>query len=695
MKILILSQNQWVMVFISWLKLRFNFVEADDSLTISPEFIENPKNLVTFLTQLEASNPDSEVFDPLKVEHLLYKKLLKNYDNLAIDDEPCDEKSEMGCDCSDRSGIVPKIRCDGVIKIDAEAVEEPILELEPTCSERNYNQNRKSPQDYMIRNDCKKIIEIWTTSRDTKKRFHYSFDGARKANITPRWQREKTMLGKIFTRNFAKYKKYSAKNSDDTTNRSYYKNFNLKINLEGKNSRKQRILGFGGALTDATVENLINISGKKFNNLDEKLLSLYFGDHSIRYSILRLPIAATDFSNRTYTYADEVENDFELRHFKLQNEDYDKFHYLRQIKNRIDRENNQFCRNCAQKRKNEFLKKPDFLATPWSPPTWLKSNGKLTTYSTLKGRPGNIYHKTWAKYIVKFLQEYKKHGNITFTYLTAQNEPNHGGFWPGGWQTMGFSWRQMANFIMKDLGPILTKNGFSKDKLNLIVHDDVRIFMDQPENILKDMRASKFISGVGVHWYRNQMSPLSTLDSFAEKSLKNDNKFILATEACHEKMPLKKKNIYQQWFRAEKYAIDILENLNHHVSGWLDWNLALDLNGGPNWAKNFVDSPILVGEDYFLIQPMYFIMGHFSRFLPKNSVILDYKLTDVVTGDAENPVNEELSPLKCVVAENPEDKSIVVIFLNVGSDDVSVTIENLGYQLDLEAKSISTLSFYL
>lgn len=36
------------------------------------------------------------------------------------------------------------------------------------------------------------------------------------------------------------------------------------------------------------------------------------------------------------------------------------------------------------------------------------------------------------------------------------------------------------------------------------------------------------------------------------------------------------------------------QNLQHWVSGWTDWNLALDVKGGPNWAKNNVDSPIIV-----------------------------------------------------------------------------------------------------
>lgn len=53
--------------------------------------------------------------------------------------------------------------------------------------------------------------------------------------------------------------------------------------------------------------------------------------------------------------------------------------------------------------------------------------------------------------------------------------------------------------------------------------------------------------------------------------------------------------------------------MNHWVTGWTDWNIALDMKGGPNWVKNFVDSPIIVNaaKDEFYKQPMFYAMAHF------------------------------------------------------------------------------------
>ena len=60
-------------------------------------------------------------------------------------------------------------------------------------------------------------------------------------------------------------------------------------------------------------------------------------------------------------------------------------------------------------------------------------------------------------------------------------------------------------------------------------------------------------------------------------------------------------------------GVILFQDLNHWVTGWTDWNLALDLEGGPNWVKNFVDSPIIVNASsaQFYKQPMFYALGHF------------------------------------------------------------------------------------
>merc|ERR1719219_2035224 len=56
-------------------------------------------------------------------------------------------------------------------------------------------------------------------------------------------------------------------------------------------------------------------------------------------------------------------------------------------------------------------------------------------------------------------------------------------------------------------------------------------------------------------------------------------------------------NLKDHWSRGQDYSSDIISTLNHHQSGWVDWNLCLDENGGPNWANNKCDSPVIVSSD--------------------------------------------------------------------------------------------------
>jgi glucosylceramidase len=64
-----------------------------------------------------------------------------------------------------------------------------------------------------------------------------------------------------------------------------------------------------------------------------------------------------------------------------------------------------------------------------------------------------------------------------------------------------------------------------------------------------------------------------------------------------------------------------LQDLNHWVTGWVDWNYALDMQGGPTWIDNFVDSPVIVNakEKEFYKQPMFYGLGHFSKFITEGS----------------------------------------------------------------------------
>ena len=52
------------------------------------------------------------------------------------------------------------------------------------------------------------------------------------------------------------------------------------------------------------------------------------------------------------------------------------------------------------------------------------------------------------------------------------------------------------------------------------------------------------------------------------------DKFIMFTEACTGSYPWDlQKVLLGSWERGQEYVNDIITNLNHWSTGWVDWNL--------------------------------------------------------------------------------------------------------------------------
>ncbi|XP_026549377.1 glucosylceramidase-like, partial [Notechis scutatus] len=248
-------------------------------------------------------------------------------------------------------------------------------------------------------------------------------------------------------------------------------------------------------------------------------------------------------------------------------------------------------------------------ASPWTSPVWMKTNGAMTGRGTLKGQPGDRYHKTWANYFIRFLDEYAKY-NLTFWAITAGNEPTAGDiiFYP--FQCLGFSPEHQRDFIAEDLGPALANSSYKG--IELIILDDQRVMLPYwAEVVLKDPKAAQYINGIGIHWYLDFLAPIDLTLSMTRHLF--PNYYLISTEASTGSYFWEPRVVLGGWDRGSKYSHSILTNLNDYVTGWTDWNLVLDMEGGPNWSKNYVDSPVIVDKekDVFYKQPMFYHMAHF------------------------------------------------------------------------------------
>ena len=76
-----------------------------------------------------------------------------------------------------------------------------------------------------------------------------------------------------------------------------------------------------------------------------------------------------------------------------------------------------------------------------------------------------------------------------------------------------------------------------------------------------------------------------------------------------------------------RYARDIIVGLDNWMTGWVDWNVVLDKQGGPNHVGNYCGAPIMIDiatkEIYYT--PIFHILSQFSRTIrPGDSVITQH-----------------------------------------------------------------------
>jgi glucosylceramidase len=93
-----------------------------------------------------------------------------------------------------------------------------------------------------------------------------------------------------------------------------------------RDKKFQRIIGFGGAFTDAAGINIASLP----LNMQQNVMKDYFAPNGLEYSMGRIPIGGCDFSTHPYSY-DDHPGDINLTQFKSAKEDY--LYKVRQDKN--------------------------------------------------------------------------------------------------------------------------------------------------------------------------------------------------------------------------------------------------------------------------------------------------------------------------------------------------------------------------
>lgn len=343
--------------------------------------------------------------------------------------------------------------------------------------------------------------------------------------------------------------------------------------------RFQTMLGFGGAITDASSEVFAKLSPA----VQDEFLKAYYDDDGLNYSLARTSIHSTDFSSGSYTYIED--GDADLDTFTVE---HDRQFRIPLIKRAIEAAG------------GELL----VYASPWSPPAFMKDNKNMLRGGKLLPE----FYQSWANYYTRFIKAYEQEG-IPIWGITVQNEPMA----TQRWESAIYSAEEERDFLKFYLGPTMHREGL-KDK-KIIVWDHNRdLIGDRANTIFSDPEASRYAWGIGYHWYEVWTGSEARHNNLQNVYESFPDKPILFTEGTIEAFDTER---YQYWPNAERYASDMINDFNVGVVGWTDWNILLDETGGPNHVGNFCFAPIHADTKtgQLIYTPTYFYLGHFSRFV--------------------------------------------------------------------------------
>ena len=418
------------------------------------------------------------------------------------------------------------------------------------------------------------------------------------------------------------------------------------VDIEILTDKKQQTIdGWGGCFNELGWQALNTLPFKE----REKVIKEFFDPNDgLKYNLCRMPIGANDYSFNWYSL-NETDGDFKMKNFNIERDKTILIPYI----------------------KAALKYRPDLKiwASPWSPPTWMKTNkhyankpntfNDLTEDKAVKSFDQFIqkkeYLSAYALYLSKFVQAYQNEG-INVYAVHFQNEPYTYNQWPN------CSWTApaMRDFVSEYLGP-----KFIKDKVaaqiwfSTINSRNLEVF----ETVLSNPKVRKYISGVGV-----QYEGLDVVDQIGKKYPEIN---LMQTET-----PCGDGNF--SWNDAESTFGTIKSYLDKGVRSYMYWNMILDQTGESSWGwKQNAQVVINKITKKVTYTPEFYIFKHLSYFVTPGSTKLE---TKGLTEDS-------------LAFVTPEGK-IVLVTVNSSyrAKNVKVKIGSTYFEVSLPANSFNTLT---
>jgi glucosylceramidase len=389
-------------------------------------------------------------------------------------------------------------------------------------------------------------------------------------------------------------------------------------------STYQTMDGFGYTLTEGSCEVINSMASTQQN----ALLNELFGSGGIGISMIRIAIGASDLSSSNYSYRDGAS-------FSLAGPDLT---YLIPMIKKIQAI-------------NPSIK---ILATPWSAPRWMKSNGAWVGGTLNTGNYGD-----YAQYFVDYLNAMKGQG-INIWGITPQNEPEN----PYNNPSMTLTAQQELTFINNNLGPAVRNAGYSS--LKIIGFDHNCDNTSYPTTVA----SSSYVDGSAFHLYSGSISALTTVKNNTGKNVYFTEQWTSSGGTFSGDLSWHTQNV-------------TIGAANNWAKGIFEWNLANNSGIGPHTSggcSQCLGAITVNNSTSFTRNVAYYIISHFSKFVKANAVRI---------GASSNNGN-----LITTAFKNSDGSKVAVVLNNSGGSlTFRIVWNNASFTYTLEAGSVVTFKW--
>ncbi|WP_369372197.1 RICIN domain-containing protein [Promicromonospora sp. Populi] len=394
----------------------------------------------------------------------------------------------------------------------------------------------------------------------------------------------------------------------------------------------QRFTGAGASVTEASAALINDLPAATRNSMLQSLFSRS-GD-GIGLNYLRQPLGSTDFnSGGFYTYED-TQGQFSIA--RDQQEILPVLQQARAI--------------------NPGIR---FMGSPWSPPAWMKTSNSLNG-----GSLRTDMYDEYATYLVRTIQAYAAQG-VTLSDLTVQNEPLFATSYP----SMSMSAAQQAAFF-RVLDPALTSAGLGTQ---IFAYDHNWDQPGYPIEVFNGTAGISRIVGAAFHCYGGSPE--------AQAQVINAGKRVYFTE-CSGTDSANAASTFGDTliWHAENLVVRNMRNGGETV---INWNLALNQNGGPHQGHctTRCNGVVEINGSTVTRNAEFYVLGQLSKFVDAGARRI-------------GSTSEGSGGLQNVVFQNPNGTRVAyVVNASSGSRTFSITDEGRSVTHTLPGRAVATYTW--